>query len=385
VIDVRVTGLGILTFPEGTPNAASKVTGIVDTIYVHLNQKINKGDLIAYIYQPDLDIQEKTLKDELDSYVNTHKRMLQLETTNLNDSLTAFDHQMNQLKDSIELTNQQIKIYQVLADSYQTLYNKGIVSEQDFDQANITVLNAQAALKTQNVQLQSIIKSISDSKTNYQSTIEQRELNINNQKSQIEQMNQRREQEGKIFAPCSGTVCEISVAKGQNITVNQTVVLIEEHQDSDTSVAENSTVVEVEAVIYVTSINAKKVLPGQQTLISPTIIRPSEYGTVTGKVRSISDYPVTQDRLTSMLPNSVLEQQFLTQGSVFEIHITMDRSANSPSGYHWTGGEGPDIRLNSGTLTNAMICVEQRRPISYLIPFLDNLLLGKDSYGVYWK
>ncbi|MDR2754947.1 MAG: NHLP bacteriocin system secretion protein [Planctomycetaceae bacterium] len=379
-INVRVTGLGILVFPKGIPSVTSKISGTVNKIYVKLEQKVNVGDLIAYIDQSDLDIQEQTLQKELDEYIGLHERLTKLETQNYNDSLTTLNNQKKQIEQSIEITNKQIQIYQEQMDSYQRLYEKGITSKEDYDKTTVTFLNSKLSLDSLLNQIQSLLKSISDTKISYDENIKQRELNISNKRNEIQQLKQKREKDGKIYAPHNGVIYSISVIEGQNVNVNQEIVLIEPRQTEDTN-----SPLEMETIVFVTSIQAKKILSGQNALISPTIIRPSQYGSITGRVLSVSDYPVTPEYLDSLFPNSVLDEQFLAQGSVFEIRLSLDKSTTSPSGYHWTGGMGPPIHLTTGTMTNAMIGVEQRRPISYLIPFIEQFFLGVDNYGVYGK
>jgi HlyD family secretion protein len=340
---------------------------------------VSKGDPIAYIYQPELDIQQNTLKHHLNDYLQAHERMTELEKKNLNETLSSYQSQQEQLNNSIRLAKEQIELYLTQEESYRSLYEKGIASQQDYDKAQVTRMNAQVSLQNQQSQLDSIHKAVNDAQTQYELTIKQRELNISQQERQIAEQDDRRVQEGKVYSPSNGIVCEVSVSEGQNISVNSLIVLIDENEpdtpDGDT--------INLEAVVFVNSVSAKKVQNGQQSLISPTIVRPSQYGSITGSVTSVSNFPLTQARLATVLPDGVLDQQLLSQGSVFEVRLKLDKHPSSPSGYRWTSGEGPEIQIYSGTLTNAMICVEQRRPITYLVPFLKKHLLGDDSYGVY--
>jgi HlyD family secretion protein len=135
--------------------------------------------------------------------------------------------------------------------------------------------------------------------------------------------------------------------------------------------------------VFVSAVQAKRILPGQPVLIAPTITRPSEYGQITGKVLSISRFPVTESRLFTFLYNETLVRQFLSAGSVFEVHVALDHDADTQSGFHWTGGRGPNTEVTSGTLCNATFNVGKRSPASYLIPFLRTYLLGTDDTGVY--
>ncbi|MFM8258755.1 MAG: hypothetical protein ACKN83_02870 [Vulcanococcus sp.] len=45
-------------------------------------------------------------------------------------------------------------------------------------------------------------------------------------------------------------------------------------------------------------------------------------------------------------------------------------SAATPSGLRWSGGPGPDIKLENGTPAKAKVAVERRPALSFLLPFL---------------
>jgi HlyD family secretion protein len=45
-------------------------------------------------------------------------------------------------------------------------------------------------------------------------------------------------------------------------------------------------------------------------------------------------------------------------------------AADTPSGLRWSGGRGPELSLENGTAAKAEVTVEQRRPLSFVLPFL---------------
>jgi hypothetical protein len=56
---------------------------------------------------------------------------------------------------------------------------------------------------------------------------------------------------------------------------------------------------------------------------------------------------------------------------------SLQRDPHTPSGYDWGGGTGPDLQLSAGTTTEVSVMVEDRQPISYVIPLL------RDLSGIY--
>ena len=65
------------------------------------------------------------------------------------------------------------------------------------------------------------------------------------------------------------------------------------------------------------------------------------------------------------------------KGPLIEVKTTLKRDQSTISGYDWGGGPGPSMQLTAGTPTNVRVLVEERRPISYVIPIL------RDLTGVY--
>ena len=55
----------------------------------------------------------------------------------------------------------------------------------------------------------------------------------------------------------------------------------------------------------------------------------------------------------------------------------MKRDSSTVSGYDWGGAPGPGMQVTAGTPTEVRVLVEERRPISYVIPIL------RDLTGIY--
>ena len=62
---------------------------------------------------------------------------------------------------------------------------------------------------------------------------------------------------------------------------------------------------------------------------------------------------------------------------LIEVVTSLSLDPDSISGYDWGGGLGPNLKISSGTTTIVKVIVEQRRPISYVIPIL------RDMTGIY--
>lgn len=163
--------------------------------------------------------------------------------------------------------------------------------------------------------------------------------------------------ETELVAPVTGRVAETSGIAGSYLTTGQTVALL---------VAEPE---QLEVALFVPYQMGKKVGEDMRVRISPDAIRREEFGSLVGRVEWISDYPLGEDTLRAQLTSEGLAQAFASAGAVHAARVTLE-PAETPSGFAWTSGGGPDLRLSAGTTVQAEIIVRERRPVDLIIPFM---------------
>jgi HlyD family secretion protein len=120
--------------------------------------------------------------------------------------------------------------------------------------------------------------------------------------------------------------------------------------------------------MYVPASSGKQIQPGMRAEISPATVKQEEYGFVVGKVRSVSEFPVTSQGLTRLFGNDALVKQFLDGGPVLEVLVDPELSPNTPSGYVWSSSQGPAVQLTSGTEIFGAVVLSEDRPINLVIP-----------------
>jgi HlyD family secretion protein len=138
---------------------------------------------------------------------------------------------------------------------------------------------------------------------------------------------------------------------------------------------------EIEAVIYVPAEEAKKIQIDERgqprafiaARISPTTVKPEEFGFIEGKVRNVSAYPVTKDGLIRVLHTDTLVERLTKDGAPIEVRVTLSRAA-TPSGYKWSSSIGPQVAISTGTLCQGSFEIARKTPISYVIPAIRKTL-----------
>ena len=66
-----------------------------------------------------------------------------------------------------------------------------------------------------------------------------------------------------------------------------------------------------------------------------------------------------------------LEENFRIESLVV---ATLQADAKTPSGFKWSSSLGPPIQIYSGTLSKGTVVVDDKRPISYVLPIVKKSL-----------
>jgi multidrug efflux pump subunit AcrA (membrane-fusion protein) len=165
-----------------------------------------------------------------------------------------------------------------------------------------------------------------------------------------------------ILATASGRVTEVNKKTGDRVKSGETVARIEPPGS------------QIEAVVFVDAATGNRIVADQQVRVVPATVKREEYGFMIGTVQSVSDFPVTAERFNSIIVNQSLFQDLIGQGSKLEMRTTLQTDSSTPSGFKWSSSTGPPFKVLSGTRVSVSVVVEQRRPISKVLPFVRRTL-----------
>ena len=106
-----------------------------------------------------------------------------------------------------------------------------------------------------------------------------------------------RAKENTVRSTLSGTVTEVLIDDGNFVSPGTELVVVEPTADA------------VTAVLYVPAGQGKAVGRGMDVHLSPSTAPSEQYGQVLGTVASISEFPVSSERLEFVLQNDILVDQ----------------------------------------------------------------------------
>lgn len=180
----------------------------------------------------------------------------------------------------------------------------------------------------------------------------------------IEQLAARIKAEGDVLAEYDGRVLEVAMFVGQRVELGSRLGRLE-IEDGDAALM---------ALVYFDVEDGKRVRQGLELLVSPSTLPRERFGSILGRVRRVSDLPVTVEAVANQVGDLELARTLVAGPARIEVLAELVADPAAPSGYVWTSGRGPfDLRVTSGTTASARVVIDRRAPITFVLPILRSL------------
>jgi HlyD family secretion protein len=170
------------------------------------------------------------------------------------------------------------------------------------------------------------------------------------------------ERDRQVMSTTAGAIAEIGVDVDDPVVAGQVIARLLVNDAGEARLT---------AIAYLPAAEGKKVKAGMAARVSPSTVKFELEGYILGRVIRIAELPASREGLLRRLKNAVLVEEILKAGTPFEVEVELQRDATTPSGYAWTSGEGPDIRIEPGTLARTEVVVERIHIISLIFPAMD--------------
>ncbi|MBM4313533.1 MAG: NHLP bacteriocin system secretion protein [Deltaproteobacteria bacterium] len=164
----------------------------------------------------------------------------------------------------------------------------------------------------------------------------------------------------EIHSEYDGVILELTAGPGKLINKGDSLGRV------DTRMAQDI----LGAVAYFKLAEGKKIKPGMKIRLTPATVQRERYGSIIARVASVSSYPVTTEKVIRVTGNPELAAFFTRDEKQIEVYAELLRDAGSVSGYQWDLSAGPVTEVTAGSLASAMVNIEERTPISFVIPLL---------------
>ena len=417
-IPLTVTGKGVLINPHRVVQFQSPISGQLKSLNVRDGQCVKKDDILGRIDPSAKKQQLQQQKDKLaqlnqqiakTSLLRQQRTLLETEAIRaertslqqrLKDTQKLIPHIKNEGLNSIY--QQRLSLQQRLKDTAELnpilkqrlitqreLLKEGAISaervlqaEIDFRETrqNISAIQAQLQqLRVQETELQQKylenLNSITQLKAElekldtYSKQIEQNNLEAtNNEKNQIQEVQQaiaRLQKEvadkSMIKSPHTGCIVEITATVGEYLNPGSRLGSMQTAGKAG----------EMVSVSYFAIEDGKKIRLRMKILITPDTVKRTRFGGIVGEITDISPFPITSEGATSVVGNSEVVQKLMErEGGKIEAISQLQLDPKTFSGYKWSSSEGPQLEISPGTTTTVRVTVEERAPITWVLPIL---------------
>lgn len=425
-IPVTIEGRGVLVFPSKVVPLQSTSAGQLVSLKINVGDTVKKGDVIGVIDQSELrkQLQQQRKKlTELQSQdaavgslqglrnqqeqlsIQQQRQYLQQRIRELREmspllastSGQSVQEQRRSLQQRLRQAEAMIPIYKERLEIRQGLFQERAIthdvlleSQEKVQSNQDAIADAQAQLKqleakaaeqeklnrdntTQLAELQAQLKELDSREANVaQQNLEtstNRQKEIQEVQREIAKLELQLSNSSQIVSQHSGRILELAVNPGQVMESGSRLGSIETEIESSNLVG----------MTYFTIADGKKIRPGMPLQITPQTVKRERFGGIMGTVKTISAFPVTTEAASSIVGNPEVVKGLVAdkQEGVIQVLADLKPSASTVSGFAWSSSKGPQLKPSSGTTTLVRVTVEERAPITFVLPIL------RSSSGIY--
>jgi HlyD family secretion protein len=361
-VPTRVAGDGILLSSGGrVVDAVSGVAGRLASLDVAVGDEVRLDQVIARVGQTEIEQRLRQANEVLRERQREHAELTATITREIDTKLANFVAQEAGLNEAIAVAEQRESYLTGEVARLEPAVSNGFVTRKTVEDRRVELNSAKLRI----VDAQNDILKLKAQRADLQSQRDrdrmQSEFRINDAKRLVEQLSAELDRGSRIVSPAEGRVVEVKVSAGSVLTVGTPVIEIETAGRT------------LEATIYMPPDRGKNIGPGMVVHVEPTMVVREEFGAIIGKVISISEFPVTPQGMVADLHNDTLVKRFSQDGAPYVAKVRLEPDATTVSGYRWSSGKGPPLRLSSGTLARAEVTTREQPPIELVIPLLKRL------------
>lgn len=358
-IPTKVQGQGILIKSGGVFEVVSVGSGQVTDVAVEVGDEVSEGQVIARIAQPHLLEEMQQAKANLRELRTQHAKLQRFGDQDLALQTDYLTQQRANLEQSIDIAEERLRWLKEKIDNQEKLLAQGLITRQTLLDTRQAYYQKQEELESSRNQLKQIASRKLTSRNEHEQGLLDWQFKINEAERDLAQMEEEYNLLSQVVSQYTGRVLEIMVEPGNIVREGMSVIRLD---------LVGRSIKDLEAVLYISSADGKRVEPGMQIQIAPSTVKQEEYGFMLGDVTYVSDFPATMQGMVRVLKNEQLVQKLSGGGAPFEVYADLRIDPNTESGFKWSSSEGPPLAIQTGTVCIGSITVDVRRPIELILP-----------------
>jgi len=367
-LHIKVAGVGILIQSSGIYEVMPLAAGQLIQVGVMVGDRVHQEHVVAHMALPNMEEkirQTRLILDNLKAKRATTDQFgtenLRLQAENRALRVKAMEISRGGLEERLKWLSERIKNQEELLASGLIIKQTLMTSRQEFQ-------SVRDQMRSQESQLHQLNVEGAELERRHKSELLALDQQIAESRQQLKSLNNEMQRLSNVRSPWPGRVIEITALAGDFVGEGRSIMRVE---------SQSEYVNDLKAVLFVAPQEGKKVREGMKVLVNPSTVKATEYGGIRGLVTDVSDHPSSLRSMQRLLVNDQLTQMLSGGGSPFQITVSLIPDVATFSGFNWSSGKGPMVKIQSGTLCEGQVVVDQTPPVSYVIPFFKKLVLGE--------
>ncbi len=417
-VPVTIEARGVLVHPRRVVDVQAPRDGTLGGLRLTPGATVAEGDVLATLDRPLLRHQLQLRREELELRrerlrvsAPLHARRVELERAALERERAALRRrieesraQADRILDANEETREerrrgierQLELFRGLNErlqarvkDYTALEERGVINKHVVLQVEQALLNGLLTVQELEARLQALtVEAIGDQAEDLRrrhaiieletqlQALDAREGRLTEETSrfafeeeepvralerEVARLEEQLGQESLVRSPHAGRVIEVLAAAGQVVSPGDRLAVLE--------------VQDVERPLVSLSCFAlkdgKRAREGLTLQVSPENVERERYGAALGRVTRVAAFPSTLEEVSRLVGNEELARALVPAGGCIVVYGELTPDPAAPSGFAWSSSRGPDLRLTPGTPTRTRLVVEERSPLSFVLPGLD--------------
>jgi multidrug efflux pump subunit AcrA (membrane-fusion protein) len=164
-------------------------------------------------------------------------------------------------------------------------------------------------------------------------------------------------QQKTITAPFTGQVVDLPIIAGQVVTYGDPLFTIQRAppETKNTSV-----------YLFLPANQGAGLAPGMSVDVNVSTAPSAAFGVVRGKVKSVSETPLSTDTVAALVGNPDLARQLTKDGPPVLAQVSLTPDPKTRSGFQWSTPKGPPFPLEPGTEVTGKVTEQEQRPIDVI-------------------
>jgi len=365
---VNVTGFGVLINPGNVKIVQSQAPGLVEKVSVKPGDEINEGDIVALLQQPALEQSLQQAKENYDEINRINSDAIKANQKQFVAQLASINRQKELLTEGKELSGNVNRSLEKRNEVLLQLAKDNLVNSEMLLQSESSLVESKTKMASYDAQIQELELSIEQAKQKNIQTEFTLKNQIDESRRAVEKLELQLENNRHIRSKSGGKVMQLMVSAGTAVAFGTPVL----------SVAADQSTQSMKNLCYFSVKDGKKIKPNMTIQVTPSTVKRERYGSIVGKEVSVSTFPVSREAAMNIVGSKELAFALTGQGAMIEVKTELKPalSSESESGYEWTS-KNPPVAVSQGTTTVNRVRVDDRAPITYVLPLLRTWFQGQ--------